>query len=86
MTDFLLQSSTNIPRATEITASLQSCLEETADQRAKFGSERFGAFFRVAFYGEKFPAEVLNKEFVFREGMAAKLAEVAENVKVFYKV
>ena len=69
-------------RSREIATSLQQCLDETVDQRAKFGSERFGAFFRVAFYGDKFPPEVANKEFVFREAMAAKLAEVAENVKV----
>ena len=75
-------SGANLTRQREVATQLQTCLDETVDQRAKFGSERFGAFFRVAFYGEQFPAAWRNREFVFREAMASKLAEVAENVKV----
>ena len=71
----------NLSKLKEISTALNRAQEEALDQESKYGAERFGTYFRVKFYGERFPPEVANREFIFREAMAAKLSEVSEKIK-----
>ena len=71
----------NLSKMRDLSRALHRAQENALDQQAKYGDERFGSFFRVKFYGERFPDEIKNQEYVFREGMAAKLSEVSEKIK-----
>ena len=71
----------DLAKMRDLSLTLQQAQENALDQHNKYGQERFGSFFRVKFYGERFPEEMANHEFVIREGMAAKLSEVSEKVK-----
>jgi len=65
----------------DLTGKLHETQQEALEQHERFGEERFGTYFRVKYYGEKFPDDIRNREFIFREAMAAKLPEVAEKIR-----
>jgi len=77
----LAEGQNNLEKMRDLSQSLHRAQEAALDQHNKYGQERFGSFFRVKFYGERFPNEMENQEFIIREGMAAKLSEVSEKVK-----
>ena len=36
----------------------------------------------MKYFGEKFPSDIRDREFIFREAMAAKLPEISEKIRV----
>jgi hypothetical protein len=71
----------NLTKMKDLSQKLFETQQEAIDQNERFGEERFGSFFRVKYFGDKFPEDIREREFIFREGMAAKLPEVAENIQ-----
>lgn len=64
-----------------VTEKLLESQREAIEQDDRYGDERFGCYFRVHYHGANFPAEIVNRDFVFREAMASKLSEVSERIR-----
>ena len=74
-------SERKLTKMKDLTAKLLETQQEALEQHERFGEERFGTYFRVKYYGEKFPNDIRNREFIFREAMAAKLPDVTEKIR-----